>query len=75
MNLSVTIDDEKRTFAVSNNAKWTPLMFGTEPLRFRLTIPIDRTKPQTNVKVEAHPAVGVVFQQTGLKLQRGDGFS
>jgi hypothetical protein len=72
MNLSVTIDDEKRTFAVSNNAKWTPLMFGTEPLRFRLTIPIDRTKPQTNVKVEAHPAVGVVFQQTGLRCDGRD---
>jgi hypothetical protein len=67
MLFSFAIDGEWREITLSCRPEWQPLRFGTDPLRFRLTIPRDPTKPETNVEVKAEPVVGAVFQQTGLK--------
>jgi hypothetical protein len=67
LRLGVTIDEHTQTVTVSNHPAWTPLKFGTEPLRFRFVVPHDATKPKTEVAVKAEPVVGVVFQQTGLR--------
>lgn len=67
MLFSFAVDGEWREIAMSRRPEWQPLRFGTDPLRFRLTIPRDPTKPKTNVEVKAEPVVGAVFRQTGLK--------
>jgi hypothetical protein len=67
LRLKLTIDNETTTFTASNHAAWRPLKLGAEPLRFRFVVPYDNTKPETEVKMEAEPLVGVVFEQTGLK--------
>ncbi len=72
LRLRVTVDGKTDVLTPSNHPQWQPLKFGTEPFRIRLMIPWDRTKPQTEVKVEAEPMVGVVFHQTGLKCDESD---
>jgi hypothetical protein len=72
MRLGVTIDEKTQFFTVSKHPEWRPLKFGTEPLRFRLNVPYDNTRPETKVEVKAEPLVGVVFQQTGLKCDGTD---
>lgn len=70
MLFSFAIDGEWRQITLSCRPEWQPLRFGTTPLRFRLTIPRDPTKPETNVEVKAEPVV--VFQRTGLKCDGGE---
>ena len=60
VQIAVTVDDKTMVVAPSNHPEWKPLKFGTEPLRIRLMIPWDRTKPKTEVKVEATDRKSVV---------------
>jgi hypothetical protein len=64
LRVHITIDDETRSFTVSNHPGWSPLSLSTIPLRF--VVPHDSTKPTTQVRVKAEPLTGVVFAGTGL---------
>jgi len=65
MRLTVTIDGVAKSYTISDRPEWRPLKLDAMP--FRIRIPKDPSKPQTQVQVDANPLTGVVFAKTGLK--------